>query len=99
MSYQIGFFIKDTKQAGDVVITTKPAPPAEAIKRCLAHLNALGYPMRNTVTELIRELLYIKFEIDFKGGENDPAELRGADARGGITRVGTHQARDFNLKK
>lgn len=92
MSYEVTFNIRDSKIKNGAVLTTQPAPPASAIKQCLANLKALGYPMRNTVTELIRELLYLKFESDFsKGGENT-TELRSTDARGSAASVGTRKA-------
>ena len=66
MSYEVTFRITDAKNKTGAAIVTAPAPPASAIKLCLANLKALGYPMRNTTTELIRELLYLKFEADFR---------------------------------
>ena len=91
MSYEVTFTIRDKEVKNGAVLVTPPAPPASAIKLCLANLKALGYPMRNTTTELIRELLYLKFEADFTRRENE-AELRGADPRGSVTRVGAGKA-------
>lgn len=93
MSYEITFLIKDKTQRGDVVLTTSAAPPAQAFKNCLRSLNRLGYPMRNTVTELIRELLYMKFELDFKGGK-DGETIRSPDTRGSPASVGAGKAAD-----
>ena len=92
MSYEVTFRITDAKNKMGAAIVTAPAPPASAIKICLANLKALGYPMRNTTTELIRELLYLKFEADFSGAKDDAAELRGTDTRGSAARVGTRKA-------
>jgi hypothetical protein len=91
MSYEVTFVIRDSGVKNGAVLTTQPAPPTQAIKTCLKHLTALGYPMRNTVTELIRELLFIKFELDFKGKDDGTTELRG-DTRGSPARVGAGKA-------
>jgi hypothetical protein len=63
MSFNLLIQIKDVEQIGDCVIKIHNSP-LPALIEALRTLRKLGYPMRNTVTGLIRECLYLKLELD-----------------------------------
>ena len=63
MSFNLAIQIKDADQKGECSISIRNSP-LPAMVDTLRILRKLGYPMRNTVTGLIRECLYLKLDLD-----------------------------------
>ena len=89
MSLEVAFYVKDTKQKGSVALVSKGHTPHQAVIKMLKSVRATGYPMRNTITSLVRELLYLKLENDLYG---EKSKLRSKHGRGSFTSM------DFSKK-
>jgi len=64
MALETIIYTRDTKQDGSVVVKSTGGTPKQAILKYLRDLKAMGYPMRNTTTALLRELIMFKLEQD-----------------------------------
>jgi hypothetical protein len=94
MALETTIYTKDTKQAGAVHVVTRGTTPQQAVLRYLQDLGRMGYPLRNTITELIRELVILKAEMDFKvnlHGKKTASTIR--TNRGGATGMASNKAR------